>query len=163
MQYVFMGGVEKNIQMLTHTIQTCVVQGSTVFTHFPHPPPPPLGITNLSSVSVSLFLGSKYEKNHSICLAVPYFMQYKALEVHLCCLKQQGFLLFYVSILLLCVYMCVSQFYIHSSIDRHCVSVLAIVNNAAVNVGVHISFQVSTFSSVNTEKWNCWIIQQFCF
>lgn len=107
MQYVFIGG-GRDIQMLTHTVQTCVVQGSTVFTHFPHPPPPPLGTTNLSSVSMSLCLGSKYEKDYSICLSLCAFMQYKALEVHLCCLKQQGFLLFYVSVIFLCVYMCVS-------------------------------------------------------
>ena len=36
------------------------------------------------------------------------------------------------------------SFFIHSSVDGHigCVHVLAIVNSAAVNIGVHVSFSV---------------------
>ena len=36
------------------------------------------------------------------------------------------------------------NFFIHSTVDGHlgCVHVLAVVNSAAVNIGVHVSFSV---------------------
>ena len=44
-------------------------------------------------------------------------------------------------------------FLIHSSVDGHlgCFHVLAIVNSAAMNTGVHVSFQIMFFSGVGLQ------------
>ena len=46
-----------------------------------------------------------------------------------------------------------------------CLHLLAIVNNAAMNVGVPVSFGFPAFSFVwiYAPEWNCWIIWQLYF
>ena len=67
-----------------------------------------------------------------------------------------------------CVYicMCVCEYiyihthtytqhrFIYSSVDEHlgCLHVLAIVNSAALNIGVRVSFRIMVFSGVNISK-----------
>ena len=50
--------------------------------------------------------------------------------------------------------------FIYSTVDGQ-VGCLAIVNNAAVNIGVHVSFQSSVFTCLGyVPEWNSWVTWQ---
>ena len=92
-------------------------------------------------------------------------------------LKQENLILFMTkqySIVCVCVCarVCVHVhashiFLIHSSVDGHLGSfhILAIINNADMNIGVNVSFRISVFFQGGTyiPECNCWIIWQFYF
>ena len=53
------------------------------------------------------------------------------------------------------LYICTTNFFIHPSVDGHlgCFHVLAIGNSAAVNTGIHVSFQIMAFSGYMPSSW----------
>ena len=63
--------------------------------------------------------------------------------------------------------LCISKyiFFIHSCLDGQlgCSHVLAIASFAAVNIGVHESFEGIVFFQISAQDWNCWIKWKLCF
>ena len=95
-------------------------------------------------------------KPEGICFSLTYFSDHTTLQVHPCCHTWRDFILFCDWIWFSCIYM----FFIHPSIDRHidCFHLLAIVNNTARNIAVHMSFQISSFVSLaKYPKMELWI------
>ena len=61
-------------------------------------------------------------------------------------------------VILHCIHHC---FFIHSFTDRHlgCYLVLAVVNNAAMNIWMHASSsKYFWFLWMNIQNWNCWVL-----
>ena len=57
--------------------------------------------------------------------------------------------------------MYIKNIFTHSSVDGHlgCFHILAFVNNAAMNVGVHVSFHIRGFVIFEyIQEWNFWVI-----
>ena len=75
-------------------------------------------------------------------------------------LQMALFLFFFLSGIPFSVCISISILFIHSSGDGHlgCSYVLAIVRFAAMNTGVHESFQVIVLFQIYAGDWNCWII-----
>ena len=57
------------------------------------------------------------------------------------------------------------SFIIHSSADGHLGSfhVLAIINSAVMNIGVHVCLSILVSLVCMAQQWECWVIWQFCF
>ena len=87
---------------------------------------------------------------HRVFVFAWHFILHNTFQDHPWCYKWQNFIHFYGWVVLYCVYVCVlyiHHIFIHSSADGHFAwfHILSVVNNAAINIGMYISFLISVF------------------
>ena len=85
--------------------------------------------------------------SYGICFSLTYFIQDDNLQVHPCCLKWHYFIICYGCVLWLSVYthtQCNSMHLVYPFICQWTFRLL--VNSAAMNIGMHVSFQIRVFS-----------------
>ena len=82
---------------------------------------------------------------YGICLCLTYFTYYGNLWVHPCYCKWHHFISCYGSVIFHCVY--TPHLLRYSSVESSlgCFDILATVNSAALNTGMHVSFQIRVF------------------
>ena len=99
---------------------------------------------------------------YSICRSLSDFFHFNVIplkSIHVDA-PDKSPILFYGSVIFHVIYVC--HLFVHLSVNGHLgyFPILAIVNNAAVNIGLHISFQISVLEVfwIYSQEWNCWII-----